>query len=205
MANERPVPQNWREWIPRGRWGTEVVPGHRLPDPEMLTRAELLAMLERWGVPDVNERNLRHWEREGFLPQATIEVVGKKRRAQYPWWSADLVALLRQYQDRKLSPGQLRERLRADAHRLSLIREASGARNEVGPLDEAPFYVPRRLPSRFEGIGDLALLLRDLVMVHREHLNLPVATLDVVMTTEQGQQITYNVYPLSPDEGKREQ
>jgi hypothetical protein len=197
--SDKPEPASWREWSPAGRWGTEAVPGHFWSDPELLTREEVLATLARWGVKEVSERNLRHWEREGFLPQATIEMVGKKRRAMYPWWSADLVALLRQYQDRRLPPNQVRERLRADAHRLSLFQNARDVRDGTGPLERVLPDGPRRLPPRWEHISDLGLLLKDLVTLHREYLNIPVTTLDIVLTTEAGDRITYNVYPLESD------
>jgi len=175
-----------------------------MPDPELLTRDELLLAAERRSLPGVTDTALRHWERQGFLPRARRDGAPGRQQAHYPWWSVDLLALLRHYQQIPgLTPKQIRERLRADAFRLSLFRNARDIRDERATLDAARFLTDGPRPPAFARLGDLGSLLSDLVVLHRDHLGVPVIALDLVLTTEAGERITYSVYPplAAPGEG----
>ncbi len=115
--------ETWRDWCAPNGFGA---PGR--PDPRLITRDELLATLARWGVKTargraVEESTLRHWVAEKFIPTATIEGEQGNQQALYASWVADLILLLRRYQDDGMKPAQLRTWLRGEAHRLSRIPE----------------------------------------------------------------------------------
>lgn len=196
--SDQPKREDWRAWCAPHAPGTRrLTDGSAVPDPEMQTREELIARLERWGVPGVNERNLRHWEGESLLPRATIEGPPGKQRAMYPWWSAELVALLRQEQSDGYPTGQIIDRMRYEAHRLSRMASRRGLRDDTGPMSPIPTLMGARpLPSGAENVtGPFVPALLDLIDIHREVLGINVAALDIVMTTEHGGQIVYNVFP----------
>ncbi len=178
--------ETWRDWCAPGAPGT---PGKA--DPELLTRDELLETVERWGVKRVQGSTLRYWEGIGLLPRATIAGPPGKQRALYPWWAADLAALVRHYQDderegddRVLS---LRDRTRAAALTLSHVK--SGRWLSVRPaLVEAPFG-PRPLPA--EVAGDLLPPLARLVRDWRERGTLAVESVEIRVNTGGGEAIIY--------------
>ncbi len=182
----KPTAETWRAWCAPGAPGT---PGKA--DPELLTRDDLLATVERWGVKRVQESTLRYWEGIGLLPRATIEGPPGKQRALYPWWVADLAALVRYYQDDEREGDDhvrsLRDRTRAAAVVLSYVK--SGRWLSVRPaLLEAPFG-PRPLPAEFA--SDLLPPLARLVGDWRERGNLAVESVEIRLNTGGGEAIIY--------------
>ncbi len=106
---EQPKRETWRDWQ-----------DERAPEPPLLTRAEVLALLARWKIaPKVEERTLRYWEQEGLIPRPTREHRGGVTRAWYPSWVPDLINWLRVSQRAGIKVGALRAELRAEAQRLS--------------------------------------------------------------------------------------
>ncbi len=105
----------------RDTWRAWVKPAPDAPDPPLLTRAELLATVERLGVqPPVDARTLRYWEAEGLLPRPTLAYHAGATRTRYPWWVADLIIQIRRYQDRGFGNTEIRRRIRAEARCLAL-------------------------------------------------------------------------------------
>lgn len=82
MTEAKTGRETWRDWWPLG-W----------PEPEVITRADLLDQLAARGVP-VDERLLRHWEQRGALPRAVRRSHQGQVQAVYPVWMADLVSAL---------------------------------------------------------------------------------------------------------------
>ncbi len=100
----RPARETWRDWVPDAG------------DPALLTRAEVLARLERYGL-NVSERTLRYWESQGVLPAPTVEKEGKP--GYYPWWFIDLVFHVRGWRDDGLPLSDIKPRARYSASRLA--------------------------------------------------------------------------------------
>ncbi len=109
MTGQRGEPQDWRDWQPAGA-----------PDPPLLTRAEVLALLERWATrPPVDERTLRYWEARGLVPRPTRTVHAGAYRTRYPSWVADLCATIRLWQRVGNTLAEIAGRVRAEAARLA--------------------------------------------------------------------------------------
>ncbi len=98
----------WRDWAPGA------------PEPQLLTRDELLAAAERLHIA-ADERSLRYWESPGVgvLPGPIQRRHRGKTRALYPHWMVDLIYRLHRYRDAGYALKELPERMRAEARRLA--------------------------------------------------------------------------------------
>ncbi len=109
QAGEKPKRETWRDWQPADA-----------PAPPLLTRAEVLALLERWGTtPPVDERILRYWEARGLVPRPTRTYHAGATRTRYPSWVADLCASIRLWQRVGRTLADIAGRVRAEAARLA--------------------------------------------------------------------------------------
>ncbi len=146
QAGEKPKRQTWRDWTPGA------------PEPQLLTRDELLAAAERLHIA-ADERSLRYWESPGVgvLPGPIQRRHRGKTRALYPHWMVDLIYKLHRYRDQGFTLKELPDRMRAEARRIAhdppLWRfiPGEGARN---PLEAflADFYADLQEPPR-EPVG----------------------------------------------------
>ncbi len=126
----RPAPESWDQW---------QYPG--LDEPELLTRTELLATLDRLGL-SVTERQLRFWEAEGVLPAPVRRRRAGATRALYPVWCVNLVFALRHFQERGYALNELPERMRLAARYFSYAEEAYGHPTEQRWRAEPPPIFP---------------------------------------------------------------
>ena len=185
--------ETWREWCAPNGFGA---PGR--PDPRTITRAELLAMLERWEVKTargqpVEAPTLRHWTTEGLLPGATVEGALGYQQAKYAWWIADLIMQLRHYQDGGMKTAQLRAWIRGDAHRLSRVPDWRVPNTpQLAAVDP---LVPRRLPRTFspEIIPGVARMMRQ----YGEERGIQFARAELHLVTTSGEALVYTV-PVRP-------
>ena len=84
----KPARETWRDWLPPDA-----------PEPELLTREQLVARLREAGI-DADVSDLRYWEYHGILPRPVRQRHDGATRAVYPDWFVWLVGLLREYQGR---------------------------------------------------------------------------------------------------------
>lgn len=193
--------ETWRDWCAAYGFGRP-----RPADPRLITREELLATLEQWGVETtrrrpIEEHTLRHWAKEGLIPNATVEGEEGYQRALYPWWVADLIRQLRHYQDGGMGVERLRTWIRGDAHRLSRMPDwrvpTSPQLAEVTPL--APVPLPREFSP--EIIPPVARLLRK----HRQARGIDFVRAELHLVAASGESLVYTVavrqHPLEPPEG----
>lgn len=180
-----PAGGTWRDWLSPGK-----------ADPELVTRDELLATVERWGVaPPVTERTLRYWEDEGVLPRATRDGPPGRERAVYPWWVADLIAQVRQYQDRGADIKQLPMRMRMAAYWLSKVPSPRD-------MPERPGLSPARPPTLTPELGDLLSgLLSDFATLHYLHDGAVFDRVELRFHAATGETCTYTL-PLDPPRRK---
>ncbi len=177
--------KTWRECAARGAPGA---PGSTI-EPELLTRYELLATVERWGVtPPVNERTLRYWEDVGVLPRATIEGEPGRQRALYPWWVADLIAQVRQFQDRGLDLPQLRERMPTEALRLSRVTSGRwmAARPAVRQAQGIRDFPPEIVHQLVDALGKIAA-------THHYHDGVRIAAVELHLHATNGEEIVHTL------------
>ena len=206
--------ETWRDWCAVGAPGSDPWrklrshPGpwparDYLPDPELLTREALLLKLERWGVQGVTARNLRHWEDAGLLPRATLEGPPGGQRALYPWWSAELVARLRQLQAEGLPTPRLIDRLRAEAQQRSrdMSRVGGGTVGPSVPLPN-PFTSGDLAADAAWLVGECGPTLLRLLPLYQQYSGVAIAALAIVVTTAGGERVEYPVYP--PPERERQ-
>lgn len=183
--------ETWRDWAAPGAPGTE---GSTSPQ-EMLTRDELLATVERWGVKPVSERTLRFWEDEGVLPRATVEGEPGHQRAMYPWWVADLIAQVRQHQDRGLDLKQLPGRMRMAAWWLNRSPSAHEVPERPQPARATPPDLPddlaRLLVAELSNFGALHYLVDGTILER----------VDLVFQATNGQKAIYTLPLAPPSEG----
>jgi len=140
MAKRSPA-KSWEEWAAKDA-----------PDPGLLwMRADILAAVERFNIrrPDpkrslVGERTIRYWESLGVVPKGTPAKQGY-RYLLYPWWYVDLLYQVCCYEAKKVRVEDLPERMRAEAHRLSLM--PWGREKDPEPLTAPGFgsYIARIL------------------------------------------------------------
>ncbi|MDP9374567.1 MAG: MerR family transcriptional regulator [Chloroflexota bacterium] len=123
MTGQKGEPQDWRDWQPADA-----------PAPPLMTRAEVLALLERWGTePPVDERTLRYWEARGLVPRPIRTVHAGAYRTRYPSWVVDLCATIRFWQRDGSKLAHIARLVRAEAARL-----ARNPRPHPFPLDDVP-------------------------------------------------------------------
>lgn len=101
--NKQEPRETWRDWWPDG-----------VPEPPaLITRAELLAKIEENSGIRVTERELRYWEMLGALPGPIRQYHAGAIHATYPFWHAEVVALVPELRARRLPWPAIRDRLRA--------------------------------------------------------------------------------------------
>lgn len=110
-----------------------------IPDPLLLTRAEVLDEAQRLGL-DVDERDLRYWEAEGILPRPLRRHYQGATRAVYPSWYIDLIYKLRRLQGYNLSLKELPQRLQAESRRLSRTASERGHPSQPPPPEPPPGF-----------------------------------------------------------------
>lgn len=193
MGNDQDSPgETWRDWCARNAPGShDSVSGLM---PEMLSRTELLATVERWGVKRVQESTLRYWESIGIIPRATVEGLPGHQRARYPWWVADMLAIVRQYQDRGAKVEELRGRMRAEAWRLSPVTSGRWAPVRPAIATDRPF-TPAPFPEDVEDIIGLPVVepLNALARFLTELYGAEVSAIDLHFRTVTGDSITYAI------------
>ena len=133
--------ETWRDWQDK-----------RAPEPPLLTRTEVLALLERWNIePKVEERTLRYWEKEGLIPRPTREHRSGVTRTWYPSWVPDLIAVLRRRQRYKVKLATLRDELRAVARQLSTEPREHPFTPREGGDGAFQRYLAERAPHLLDG------------------------------------------------------
>lgn len=142
--------ETWRDWMPEGA-----------PEPELLSRAELLDQLKAWRV-DATERDLRFWEYEGILPRSIRRSHNGAVRAVYPKWYAYLPRRVRTWQRLGFSLEQIRRRIRAYAkYELGISPAPEDAldqeirQHRMGPAIEGPedIRLPQAMISELERLA----------------------------------------------------
>lgn len=130
-VTEKPKVEGWRAW--------QAEDAH---EPPLWTRGEVLAAAERLGVtPPVDERTLRYWEGKGIVPRGDRRGPAGHEQVLYPWWTVDLLAIVRRYQRARYKLAQLPPLMRLEARRLSrdsLPRRRVG--EEVGAVRRFSAY-----------------------------------------------------------------
>jgi DNA-binding transcriptional MerR regulator len=188
---------DWRSWQAEGA-----------PDPPLLTRTELLALVERWNIkPDVDERTLRYWEKRGLTPRPVRSYHNGAVRSRYPSWVADLIAFIREQQSYKVSLARIEALVREEAFRLSLLPPRPPIPAKPRNFQEAmltaldgprrrpiPFFAPPTLPGYAEYY--IADALQVIVMQQRM-AGFNTERIAVHLADAQGQELIYEV-PL-PD------
>jgi len=206
--------ETWRDWQDK-----------RAPAPPLLTRAEVLALVDSWGLERrVEERTLRFWEQRGLIPRPTLEHRGGVTRTWYPSWVPDLVAeLLRRRQQSRRKLADLRDEMHAEARRLSLDPRAypsprlqaeddpfwrflSGRdphlRDRVRQLFDGPRYAPPRtfdppkLPESLEWL--IAYYMDPAIRDQYRRHRFTTTRIEVRLLDAQGRDRTY-VVPLPAD------
>jgi len=187
--NDGPQRETWLDWCARSAPGT---PG--ASPTEMLTRAELLATVERWGVKRVQESTLRYWQTVGVIPNPIIEGELGNQRALYPWWAADLIAMVRHQQDRGAKVEDLVGRMRAEAQGLSIKTSGRWLAERPAQPTGRPF-TPGPLPADLEEIAGLKVVgpLNLVSLVLQEFYGVEVTGIDLQFHTATGDTIVYNV------------
>jgi len=200
--NKRATEDDWRVWQ-----------AEDAPDPPLLTRTEVLALVERWKVvqPPVDERTLRYWEKQGLVPRPMRSYHAGATRSRYPSWVADLIAIIRLEQRAGRKLAELGPMVRQQAHRLSLLLprhpfppqptvppslvERLGLVSDGPRLEPLPTCDPPTLPGFItDGVVDaLKLALRQQCRLHGfETTRITVRLADVV-----GRELVYS-FPV-PD------
>lgn len=195
--------ETWRDWCAPNGFGASG-----RPDPRLITREELIATLEHWGVKTarghpVEERTLRHWAKEVLIPNAEAQGEAGYQRALYPWWLADLIKQLRHYQDGGMEPDRLRTWIRGDAHRLSRMPDwrvpEAAQLASVTPL--APVLLPREYSP--ELIPPLARMMHR----HSTERGVQFVRAEIHLVTTGGEALVYTVnrrpLELPPEEGEQ--
>jgi len=192
---------DWRAWCAPDGYG---VSGR--PDPRLITRDELLATLEQWGVQTtrdrpVEEATLRYWAAEALIPLPTIDGSPGYERALYAWWVADLIKQLRHYQDGGMKTEQLRTWMRGEAHRLSRVREwrVSDAPQPSNVSPIAPMLLPREFSRAI--IPPIARMLAR----QRTERGLTFTRAEIHLVTTSGETIVYTVGVTHSDQGTTEE
>lgn len=81
-----PQRETWRDWMPAGA-----------PDPEVLSRDELLEELAERGVK-ISEYTLEHYRRNGILPRPVRQRHGGVTQAVYPMWFVPAIRSIKRQQ-----------------------------------------------------------------------------------------------------------
>jgi hypothetical protein len=113
--------ETWVDWLPTG-----------VPEPPLITRAELLEKLASDGVT-VSERELRYWETAGALPHPVRRSHQGAIHAVYPAWHDEIVKEVP-----KLRPLMKLPRMRPELRRLFQMTAA-------GRQDQGRGDMPRPL------------------------------------------------------------
>ncbi len=95
----KPGGETWRDWLPPGT-----------PEPERMTRKQLLAKLRARGIP-LEKRRLRDWEAKGILPRPDVrDAPPAGSRALYPAWHDEVITAVYRHwrrRARRLPPAEL--------------------------------------------------------------------------------------------------
>jgi len=87
-------------------WRDVMGPGW--PDPELLTRGELIETLQAAGI-DASGRTLAYWEANQIIPRAVRRHYKGATQAVYPVWMIQVVAAVREMQTAGLSLEDIRD------------------------------------------------------------------------------------------------
>lgn len=82
--------ETWKDWL---KPTSKLMPAD---EEDLLTRAELLAELDRRGV-SIPETTLVEREKAGVLPRAVIQKHAGKVQATYPYWMVEVVEEVNQW------------------------------------------------------------------------------------------------------------
>ncbi len=200
----RPRREDWRAWQ-----------AEDAPEPPLWTRAEVLAAAERLGVaPPVDERTLRYWEGQGVVPRGERRGPAGHEQVFYPWWTVDLLAIVRRYQRARYKLAQLPPLMRLEARRLSrdsLPRRREGeevgkarrfsaysAPGAAGPLRE-PLGPPSQDPAQHlqdpldKARGALRDTVTSLATIHRLADGVTIEAAELHLRASTGQVFRYAI------------
>jgi hypothetical protein len=114
MGDETSRPPHFVNWDHGETWFQILPPDD--PDPSIITREELLAVLRRAGY-DIPLRTLRYWEymadgQPAILPRGAVRRHRGRNHVVYPDWAAAAIARFRHFQQSGRPADEARGRLR---------------------------------------------------------------------------------------------
>lgn len=182
------------EKVPRETWEAWQAP--LAPEPHLLTRAEMLALVERVVPKKTDENDLRYWEKIGVLPHPVRKWHNGATRALYPSWMVTLIFQLRLYQEIGYRLEELPSRLRVAAQRLSFLPPEQRLPGTGLPLPEE---WAAGMPIEGDNVIITDLALYDTIRVAlitvaigmRTRLGIPIVRANIVLIDAEGRE-----YPI---------
>ncbi|MDP9470571.1 MAG: hypothetical protein M3Q71_07875 [Chloroflexota bacterium] len=178
-------PETWLDWLPAGA-----------PEPELLSRDEVLARLQERGV-DVSSSDLRYWEYAGVLPRPIRRWHQGATRAVYPGFAVPLIADIRRRQRSRVPLDQIGPQIRERGRFMVALSVGGDPSTDEGlarlfaamdhALDDA-----RPTPALIDEVGRL--------VERRERLTgIPIKHVELRVTDARGKSVTYPIPPRPVD------